>query len=234
MITIDKLKSMCIRYGFDLTEQQAEIITRYCVLLTDKNKTINLTRNDNDDDMIEKNVIDCLYAAKYIPSGKKVIDIGSGAGLPGIIIAAIRDTEVLMIDSIEKKTEFINDICRELQLKNAHAITSRAEILGRDKEHREYYDIAVSRAMCSLNSLLEYGMPFLKVNGYLLAMKGPNADEEVIKAQNALKQLGSEIEDKIKYTLRNDIERNIIKVRKTKRTDDMYPRSTKSIIKRSL
>lgn len=223
----------CENHCIYISSEQAEKLSEYCALLTEANKSFNLTRNDSEEDMLIKNIVDCIFLAEMIKAGSYVADIGSGAGFPGIVISIMKDTEVIMIDSVGKKVDFINYASEKLGLK-AKGINIRAEIIGREKEYRENFDIVTSRAVAPLNILIEYGIPLLKVKGNLLAMKGKKAAEEAKNSENALKSLNCEIIQDRKYILKREIEHHILKIEKKGKSPEEYPRNTKKIIKEPL
>ena len=163
---------------------------------------------------------------KYINDDDKVIDIGTGAGFPGIPLKIMNEnTKITLLDSLNKRINFLNIVIETLNLRNIQAIHGRAEEIARNKLYREKYDVAVSRAVANLSTLTEYMLPFVKVGGKCICMKGANVNEELERAQNAIKELGGEIERVDNFYLSdNDNERNIIVIKKIKETNPKYPR----------
>lgn len=223
-----KLKLMqklaCI--NIQLPESKIRDFYKYMEMLIEWNKKMNLTAIVEDDDVIDKHFIDSLTISQYIEDNESVIDVGTGAGFPGIPLKIARDSlKIDLLDSLNKRVNFLNEVINKLKLKKITAIHSRAEDEASRKEKRESYDIAVSRAVANLPILLEYLLPFVKLGGKCICMKGINANEEVSNSAKALKELGGEIEDIKKLQLPNtDATRNIIIVRKVINTPKNYPR----------
>lgn len=198
----------------------------YMTNLLEWNEKINLTAITEEDDIILKHFIDSLTILEYIPEKSNVIDVGTGAGFPGIPLKIVReDINMTLMDSLNKRITFLNEVINKLGLKKINAIHSRAEELAKMPEHREKYDIAVSRAVANLSTLSEYMIPFVKVGGKCICMKGSNIEEELKTAKNAIKELGGEIEKVINFKLPDsDNERNIIIIKKVRNTKSKYPR----------
>ena len=206
-----------------------EVLNKFWVYMTNLlewNEKINLTAITDEDDIILKHFIDSLTILEYIPEKSNVIDVGTGAGFPGIPLKIVReDINMTLMDSLNKRITFLNEIINKLGLKKINAIHSRAEELAKIPEHREKYDIAVSRAVANLSTLSEYMIPFVKVGGKCICMKGSNIEEELKTAKNAIKELGGEIEKVINFKLPDsDNERNIIIIKKVRNTKSKYPR----------
>ena len=206
-----------------------EVLNKFWVYMTNLlewNEKINLTAITDEDDMILKHFIDSLTILEYIPEKSNVIDVGTGAGFPGIPLKIVReDINMTLMDSLNKRITFLNEIINKLGLKKINAIHSRAEELAKIPEHREKYDIAVSRAVANLSTLSEYMIPFVKVGGKCICMKGSKIEEELKTAKNAIKELGGEIEKVINFKLPDsDNERNIIIIKKVRNTKSKYPR----------
>lgn len=212
--------------NIELTDLQLEQFYRYMNILIEWNKFMNLTAITKPEEVITKHFVDSLTVLDKIDKKANIIDVGTGAGFPGIPIKiAFPDTNVVLIDSLNKRIKFLNEVIEKLDLKSIEAIHGRAEELGRNKQHREKYDIAIARAVAPLNILLEYLMPFVKVNGKCLCMKGSSTEEEIKEGKNAVKILGGElIETEEFYIPNTDMKRKIIQVNKKKETDNRYPR----------
>lgn len=205
------------------------VLNKFFVYMTnilEWNEKINLTAITDEDDIILKHFVDSLTILEYIPEKSNVIDVGTGAGFPGIPLKIVReDINMTLMDSLNKRITFLNEIINKLELKKINAIHSRAEELAKMQEHREKYDIAVSRAVANLSTLSEYMIPFVKVGGRCICMKGSNIEEELKLAKNAIKELGGEIEKVINFKLPDsDNERNIIIIKKVNKTKNKYPR----------
>lgn len=211
----------------NINNEKEKLFDTYMKLLLEWNEKINLTAITQKDDIIIKHFIDSLSILKYIENNQNVIDIGTGAGFPGIPIKIMNDTlKITLVDSLNKRVNFLNEVIKLLNLKQINAIHSRAEDLGRIEEYREKFDIVTSRAVANLSTLLEYLMPFVKVGGKCICMKGSNIEEELKNAKKAIKELGGEVEKIDNFMLPNsDIERNIIIIKKVKNIDNKYPRN---------
>lgn len=210
----------------ELTEDQLENFFKYMNLLLEWNEKINLTAITDVDDIILKHFIDSMTVLKYIEKDKSIIDVGTGAGFPGIPIAIMReDVKITLLDSLNKRINFLNEVCSELKINNIETIHGRAEEAGQNKQYREKYDIAVSRAVANMTTLSEYLIPFVKVGGICICMKGSEIDHELEQAKFAIKELGGKIEKVEKFNLPDsDIERNIVIIKKIKPTPNRYPR----------
>lgn len=195
-----------------------EIYTDY---LLEVNSHTNLTTITDRKDIEIKHYKDSLSVLSYINEGDKVLDIGSGAGFPGIPIGIEKNIDLTLIDSVNKKVKFMNEVIEKLSLPNAHAFHARAEDFAKD--NRENYDVVVSRAVANLSTLSEYCLPFLKTGGIFIALKGPKADEELEKASNAIKVLGGQVK-KIDRFMLDDNERVNIIIEKVHPTKKIYPR----------
>lgn len=211
----------------ELKEEQMQAFYKYMNMLIEKNKVMNLTGITEPKEIILKHFIDSLTISKYIANNKRVIDIGTGAGFPGIPLKIQNSTlEMCLLDSLNKRINFLKEFTKIINLTKIQSIHGRAEEYGKNKEYREFFDVAVSRAVAPLNVLLEYMLPFVKLNGKCICMKGNITDEELNDSKNAIKILGGEIERIEKFTLSNtDNNRTIILVKKTKTTPSLYPRN---------
>ena len=210
-----------------INNKQAEKMYEYKNILLEWNEKINLTAITDDEDIIVKHFVDSLLSVEHIVENTKIIDVGTGAGFPGIIIAIYFDGKVniTLLDSLQKRINFLNEVIEKLKLKNIKAIHGRAEEFAHKEEFRECYDIAIARAVAPLNVLLEYLMPFAKVNGKCLCMKGSSSEEEIENSKNAIKVLGGELIKTEDFCIPNtDIVRRIVQVNKIKETNNKYPR----------
>ena len=219
---IGKLKE----FNIEINEEQIKSFEKYMNLLLEWNEKINLTAITQPEEVKLKHFVDSLTVLKYINDDDRVIDIGTGAGFPGIPLKIMNEnTKITLLDSLNKRINFLNIVIETLNLRNIQAIHGRAEEIARNKLYREKYDVAVSRAVANLSTLTEYMLPFVKVGGKCICMKGANVNEELERAQNAIKELGGEIERVDNFYLsNNDNERNIIIIRKVKETSSKYPR----------
>lgn len=213
--------------GLELTDKQIKNFYDFMNLLIEKNKVMNLTGITEPKEVILKHFVDSLTALKYINQNNSVIDVGTGAGFPGLPLKMADNTlEITLLDSLNKRINFLNEVIEHTDLDNIKTIHGRAEDFGRDANYREKYDIAISRAVAPLNILLEYMLPFVKVGGKCICMKGSNCDEEIENAKSAIKILGGEIEKIEKFTLPNsDNNRTILIIKKAKKIYRQYPRN---------
>jgi len=219
-----ELKNKASQIDIILEEKQIENFYKYMNLLLEWNEKMNLTAITEPREVILKHFIDSLTISNLIKQGQKVIDVGTGAGFPGIPLSIINNENITLLDSLNKRIIFLEEVINKLELKNIKAVHARVEEFAKNKKEREMYDIATSRAVAPLNILLEYLLPLVKVGGKCICMKGSNT-EEIEDAKNALNILGGEIEKINKITLPNsDITRNIIIVKKIKETPLKYPR----------
>lgn len=212
--------------NLDLKDEQIRNFFDFMNLLIEKNKVMNLTGITEPKEVILKHFIDSLTVLKYINENDSIIDVGTGAGFPGIPLKiAKKSLEITLLDSLNKRINFLNEVIENISLDKIKTIHGRAEDFGQNAEYREKYDVAVSRAVAPLNILLEYMLPFVKVGGKCICMKGSNCDEEIDNAKNAIKILGGKIEKIEKFNLPNsDNNRTILVIKKLKKTDRQYPR----------
>ena len=220
------LKEKLEKININVNDTQVKKFYDYMNLLIKWNEKINLTAIIEPNDIILKHFIDSITIENSIKNDSKVIDVGTGAGFPGIPLSIIRnDLKISLMDSLNKRINFLDEVIKENCLNNVDTIHSRAEELGRNKDYREQFDVATSRAVASLDVLLEYMLPFVKVGGYCICMKGSNIDEELENSKKALTLLNGKIENIIKFELpESDYGRNIIVVKKTASTPGRYPR----------
>lgn len=229
------LASLCNDF-YTLTEETANRLERYGELLIKWNEKMNLTAITDPDEIIIKHFYDCLLFLKHndIPQNASVIDVGTGAGFPGLVLKIARpDIKITLLDSINKRLIFLNEVANDLglEVENLH---SRAEDAGKMSEYREKYDIATARAVARLNVLSEYCLPFVKVGGSFVAMKGPTAPEELDGALSAIKKLGGEKAIQINETLPDDSRRVFVKIKKISQTPPQFPRISAKISKKPL
>lgn len=209
-----------------LNSKQIVKLYNYMKLLLEWNKKINLTAITDEKEIIVKHFIDSLLIAKYIKPKSTIIDVGTGAGFPGIPLKIYDDSyKITLLDSLNKRTVFLKEVAEKLGLSGLEIIHNRAEDCARDAEHREMYDYSISRAVAPLNILLEYLVPYTKVNGTVIAMKGSNANEELRNACSAIEKLNVALKKKMIEKLPNDSgDRYILIFNKHLKTNEMYPR----------
>lgn len=222
----EEIEEKSSKIDINLDNEICNKLYNYMNLLLEWNEKINLTAITDEKEIILKHFIDSFTINKFINSGDKMLDIGTGAGFPGLPIKIIRpEVDVFLMDSLNKRINFLNEVIESLQLKNIEAFHSRAEEMAKNNKFREKFDVVTSRAVAKLNILLEYMLPYTKVNGKCLCMKGPNIEEEIKEAEKALKILGGKIEKIEKIILPDsNIERKIIIIRKKSATPLKYPR----------
>lgn len=229
-MNIDEFKILMNTYGneieLEFTEKQLDKFFKYMELLLEWNEKINLTAITEPEEIILKHFIDSLTISKYIEKNKTLADVGTGAGFPGIALKIYRDDiKITLVDSLNKRINFLNGVIRELDLKDIQTIHSRIEDFGKDKKYREKFDYVTARAVANLSVLSEYLIPIAKIYGQCVCMKGSNVEEELNTSKNAIKILGGEIQKVEKFNLpKSDIERNVIVLKKIKNTPAKYPR----------
>lgn len=222
----NSFKSFLEKIEIELDEKQIEQFYDYMQRLLKWNEKINLTAITQPQEIIIKHFVDSLTISKYIKENTKIIDVGTGAGFPGIPLKIYRnDIEVILLDSLNKRINFLNDVINKMGLDKISAIHGRAEEFGHNKEYREKFDIATSRAVANMATLSEYLIPFVKVNGMVVAMKGSDVKQEIDESKRAINVLGGKIFGVEEFNLPDtDIRRNVILIEKEKHTLAKYPR----------
>ena len=212
--------------NIDFSVEQLEKFYRYMELLIEWNEKINLTAIIEPEEIVLKHFIDSLTIYKDLKNAKSFVDVGTGAGFPGIPIAIINNTlKVTLVDSLNKRLIFLQEVIKELNLNNVELVHARAEEFGQNKKYREKFDIATSRAVANLATLSEYLLPLVKINGKAISMKAGNASQEIEGAKKAIKTLGGNINNIEEFNLpQSDIGRTIIIIDKIKETPGKYPR----------
>ena len=241
MLNTDILTEQLTEIGIKINKEQLEKLDIFSSMLVKDNGEYNLTGITNENDLRCKHIIDSLLINKTFSFDKikKIIDVGTGAGFPGIPISIIfPEKEVTLVDSLQKRTNFIEKVIKELKIKNVNIICERAEILGINSNFREKYDLCVSRAVTRLSTLLEICMPFIKPGGLFIAYKGINYEEDLINASNALKLLGINVKKDVavkeEIIPATSIKRYFIKVLKRNKIPDKFPRRNGIPFKRPL
>ena len=208
-----------------ISVNQAENFYKYMLLLLEWNQKMNLTAITDEKEIIYKHFIDSISINKYIKEANNIMDVGTGAGFPGIPLKLLnKDINFVLVDSLNKRINFLEEVKKQLKIEKLELIHSRVEDLAKNKIYREKIDVVVSRAVANLSILLEYMLPFVKKDGICICMKGPNVEEEIEKANNALETLGGKIEIIEHIKLLGELERNILIIRKVKATPTTYPR----------
>ncbi len=222
----------------EFSEKQYEQFIKYMRLVQEWNEKINLTAITEDNDFIKKHFIDCIKAFKSnaIVNAKTIIDVGTGAGFPGVPIAILHpNAKITLLDSLNKRINFLNIVVNELGLTNVRTIHSRAEDGARNPELREKFDVATSRAVANMAVLSEFCMPYVKKGGHFVALKGPAIEEEMQNGKNAISILGGEFENIIEVSIEDtDLKHNIVEVKKVKNCPKTYPRKAGTVNKKPL
>ena len=209
-----------------LSENQVKKFYEYMLLLLEWNEKINLTSITDKKDIVLKHFADSITVCKYIPENAKLLDVGTGAGFPGIPVKIVRDdVEVVLLDSLNKRILFLDDVIDKLDMKNIQAVHGRAEEFGRNKDFRQSFDVVTSRAVANMAVLSEYLIPFSKLGGKCVIMKGADFEEELNNSKKAIKVLGGKINSVDEFVLpASDMKRTIVVVDKIGDTPKQYPR----------
>lgn len=219
-----------LRGEVSLSERQLNQFYLYYELLIKWNEVMNLTAITEMDQVVTKHFIDSLSLIKIVDNlsctGFSIIDIGTGAGFPGIPLKiAFPNIKITLLDSLNKRVKFLDEVIGKLDLEDIETVHGRAEDLGRDKKYRESFDLCVSRAVANLSTLLEYCLPFVKKDGLFISYKSGKIEEELNQAKGALRILGGEIANTISFQLpKADGERCLVKIKKVENTSKKYPR----------
>ncbi len=221
-----EMKEKMKKIDINITDMQIKKFFSYMNLLIEWNQKINLTTIVAPKEIIIKHFVDCGTILKYLKDGENIIDIGTGAGFPGIPVKILNENlNVTLVDSLNKRINFLNEVCKTLNLNNVELVHSRAEDLAKNKEYREKFDKTVSRAVANLSTLAEYDLPFIKNGGQMVAMKGFEIDEELKNAEKAINILGGKVKEVNKFNLIDtDNKRSIVVIDKIKATPKQYPR----------
>ncbi len=242
MIITDRFRSQLNELGVALSPDQEMQLDVYYKRLVDTNEKFNLTSITEEQEVLEKHFLDSLSIVKLVPQEElrhrtiRIIDVGTGAGFPGMVLAiAFPEAEVTLTDSLKKRLTFLEETSKELGLKNVRIVHARAEDLGRDPGYREQFDLCASRAVASLPVLCEYCLPFVRTKGLFAAYKGSNMEEELTAAEKAIELLGGELEKQVSFTLpQTEYERSLIGIRKIRKTPKTYPRKAGTPSKKPL
>ena len=219
---LEKASTIGVRFSVE----QMDKFYKYMNLLIEWNEKINLTAIIEPNEIILKHFIDSITILKDIKDGSIVVDVGTGAGFPGIPLSIMNPTlKITLVDSLNKRLIFLQEVINELDLKNVELVHARAEEFGRNKKYREKFDVATSRAVANLATLSEYLLPLVKINGKAISMKAGNASQEIEDAKKAIKTLGGNINNIEEFKLpQSDIGRTIIIIDKISGTPGKYPR----------
>mgnify|MGYP000119981190 FL=1 len=239
-MNIEEFKKIMISYAekinIKFTEEQLNQFYKYMNLLLEWNEKINLTAITDPNEVILKHFIDSLTINKYIKENSTLADVGTGAGFPGIPLKILRpDLKITLVDSLNKRINFLNEVINKLNLVNIETVHSRIEDFGKDKKYRESFDFVTARAVANLAVLSEYLLPIAKVGGQCVCMKGSSVEEELSNGKNAIKVLGGKIKNIDEFVLPDsDMSRNVIIIDKIKNTPNKYPRKAGIPVKEPL
>lgn len=223
---LHEMKEKMKKIDINITDMQIKKFFLYMNLLIEWNQKINLTTIIDPKEIIIKHFVDCGTILKYLKDGENIIDIGTGAGFPGIPVKILNENlNVTLVDSLNKRINFLNEVIDELNLEKIETIHARIEELGQNKNYREKFDIVTSRAVANLATLSEYMLPLNRIGGISICMKGSDVEEELKDSRNAIKVFGGKIGERVQFCLpKSDIGRNVIIVEKVSNTPSKYPR----------
>lgn len=224
--------------GLEFNEKKYDQFMKYKELIKEWNEKVNLTAIKEDEEIVKKHFIDSMKVFKFqqLKNAKNIIDIGTGGGFPGIPMKIIKpDINIVLLDSLNKRINFLNEVIKEIQLDNIKTIHGRAEDFAQDTKYREKFDVAVSRAVANLTVLSEFCIPYVKVGGYFVAMKGPAVEEEIKQSKNAIRMLGGRVEHIEKVQIEDsDFNHNLVIIKKIAKTPKVYPRKAGMVSKNPL
>ncbi len=223
------MKKIFETYGIVLSQQQEKMLNTYYELLVSENEKMNLTSITEYEDVVWKHFLDSSFLMLddiwKKSNSARVLDVGTGAGFPGMVLAILNpDKKFVLLDSLNKRIDFLQKVIEELSLKNVETFHGRAETFGRKEEFRNQFDFVVSRAVAELPVLMEYCIPFVKKEGYFISYKGKRQEEEIEKASHAFTELGAVFRYCKKYRLREEEERYLLFIQNNELTKDKYPR----------
>ena len=225
---MENFKRKASALGVELSEKQLEQFRQYYEMLVEKNKVMNLTAITEWDEVIDKHFIDSISLIKAcdLSGDKYILDLGCGAGFPGIPLKiAYPNLKIVLLDSLNKRILFLQEVIEALGLENVEALHGRAEDYARKAEYREQFDYCVSRAVANLTTLSEYCIPYVKEGGSFISYKSGKVKEELKEVKTALFLLGGKVEDTVTFELpETDMERIFVKIKKEKKTPKKYPR----------
>lgn len=223
------MRDIFAKYGILIDEEAIEKLERYYQLLLEWNEKINLTSIVEKEDVIWKHFLDSALIMKSETwkeiEKKKILDVGTGAGFPGMVLTILnQDEEFVLLDSLRKRVDFLKLVIDQLQLKNVEAIHGRAEVYGRNVNYRNQFDFVLSRAVAELPVLMEYCIPFVKKDGFFVSYKGKKQEEEVNQSTNAFQELTAQFDHLEQFELRESEMRYLLYIKNNCETNEKYPR----------
>lgn len=225
---LEKFKNGLQQLHIALSEKQMEQFLQYYEMLVEKNKVMNLTAITEFDEVVEKHFLDSVSLTKQLDLHQplKVLDLGTGAGFPGIPLKIVfPELEITLMDSLNKRVLFLQDVISSLQLQNIEAVHGRAEEAARNKKYRESFDLCVSRAVANISTLSEYCLPFVKIGGSFISYKSSTIEDELEDGKKGIAILGGKVKDVYKFTLPDsELQRSFVIIEKEKKTPKAYPR----------
>lgn len=225
---LDKFKNGLQQLHIELSEKQMEQFLQYYEMLVEKNKVMNLTAITEFDEVVEKHFLDSVSLTQQLDLHQplKVLDLGTGAGFPGIPLKIVfPELEITLMDSLNKRVLFLQDVISSLQLENIEAVHGRAEEVARNKKYRESFDLCVSRAVANISTLSEYCLPFVKIGGSFISYKSSTIEDELEDGKKGIAILGGKVKDVYKFTLPDsELQRSFVIIEKEKKTPKAYPR----------
>ena len=227
MSNIEILRQGIEDFGIEASDKMLADFQKYKEILVEWNQKMNLTGIEDEKEVFIKHFLDSVSAVTkgYIKNGMSLIDVGTGAGFPGMPLRiCLPELKVTLLDSLNKRVDFLKQVCDKLKINNVTAIHGRAETYGQNEMYRNQFDFVVSRAVAELPILMEYCVPFAKVNGYFVSYKGKKQEEEVKLAENAFHELSAKFDHLDKFSLREKEERYLLFIRKVEETNSKYPR----------
>ena len=225
---LEKFKNGLQQLHIALSEKQMEQFLQYYEMLVEKNKVMNLTAITEFDEVVEKHFLDSVSLTKQMDLHQplKVLDLGTGAGFPGIPLKIVfPELEITLMDSLNKRVLFLQDVISSLQLQDIEAVHGRAEEAARNKKYREGFDLCVSRAVANISTLSEYCLPFVKIGGSFISYKSSTIEDELEDGKKGIAILGGKVKDVYKFTLPDsELQRSFVIIEKEKKTPKAYPR----------
>ena len=235
MSNIDILRQGIEDFGIEASDKMLADFQKYKEILVEWNQKMNLTGIEDEKEVFIKHFLDSISAVSkgYIKNGMSLIDVGTGAGFPGMPLRiCLPELKVTLLDSLNKRINFLQEVANQIDIDDIEFIHGRAEDFGKDENYRECFDIATARAVAGLPALMEFCVPFVKVGGYFVCLKGPNANLELEESKKAMEALGLEYIEKIDIKLPEiDLDHNILVFKKVKNTPSKYPRKAGKVTK---